>query len=210
MVLQQLLESQRFSIQGARFRVRNIVGLPPVTWTWDDVNFRGSVLLVLTSSILISDLFDLDDKRGYVAPASVISSHPCASHGPSRSERARTAGGGRRAAFSVQLSGVFQSDLAFSRPFWSLTSTISLPVLTDADGDGTPRLRGIVQFLMPIIIFLDTLFDENASVSSGRWVPLASRPAARARPLPVIVYRVLAVFLVSNALIVNLSAPHSC
>ena len=66
MVLQQLLESQRFSIQGARFRVRNIVGLPPVFWDWDDVNFRGSVLLVLTTSILISDLFDLD-KRGYVA-----------------------------------------------------------------------------------------------------------------------------------------------
>ncbi|KAF0289543.1 hypothetical protein FJT64_012193 [Amphibalanus amphitrite] len=124
MVLQQLLESQRFSIQGARFRVRNIVGLPPLRWTWDDVNFRGSMLLVLTSSILITDLFDLDDKRGY-------------------------------------------SDLAFSRPFWSMTTTISLPVLTDADGDGTPRLRGIVQFLMPIIIFLDTLFDENAS-SSGR------------------------------------------
>ena len=71
MVLLQLLQSQNFSIQGARYRVRNIVGLPPVRWTWDDINFRGSVLLVLTTSVLISDLFDLnEDKRGYVASSS--------------------------------------------------------------------------------------------------------------------------------------------
>ncbi|XP_076041873.1 uncharacterized protein LOC143025751 [Oratosquilla oratoria] len=54
-----------------------------------------------------------------------------------------------------------QSGALLSRPTWSIVNSFTLPILSDADGDGSPTLRSLITISLPIVIFLDTLLGEN-------------------------------------------------
>ncbi|XP_068237433.1 uncharacterized protein [Palaemon carinicauda] len=58
------------------------------------------------------------------------------------------------------------ASLLLQRPFWQITNSLVLPVLSDDNGDGVPTIRSLVSFSIPVAIFLDTLFGESASTGN--------------------------------------------
>ncbi|XP_064079615.1 uncharacterized protein LOC135196722 isoform X2 [Macrobrachium nipponense] len=59
------------------------------------------------------------------------------------------------------------ASILLQRPFWQISNTLVLPVLSDDNGDGVPTIRSLVSFSLPIAIFLDTLFGESSSTTSS-------------------------------------------
>merc|ERR1712055_236181 len=54
------------------------------------------------------------------------------------------------------------------RPTWTFKPKIGAPPQTDADFDGNKVSRAVIEFALPMTIFLDTIFDGNLLGSSGR------------------------------------------
>lgn len=51
------------------------------------------------------------------------------------------------------------------RPHWILNNQLTLPLLA-VEADGRTRIRGLMQMFVPITIFLDTLFADNAGFTT--------------------------------------------
>jgi len=47
------------------------------------------------------------------------------------------------------------------RPTWTFKPKIGAPLRTDADRDGKKVSRAVIEFALPMTIFLDTIFDGN-------------------------------------------------
>ncbi|XP_042894229.1 uncharacterized protein LOC122268050 [Penaeus japonicus] len=59
------------------------------------------------------------------------------------------------------------SEFILSKPFWNVANTLVLPVLSDDNGDGIPKLRSLVSLSLPITIFLDSILGEPPSPASS-------------------------------------------
>ncbi|XP_047481624.1 uncharacterized protein LOC125034027 [Penaeus chinensis] len=59
------------------------------------------------------------------------------------------------------------SEFILSKPFWNVANTLVLPVLSDDNGDGIPKLRSLVSLSLPITIFLDSILGEPPSAAGG-------------------------------------------
>ena len=53
------------------------------------------------------------------------------------------------------------------RPQWVISNQLTMPLVTIADS-GTKSVRGLASVLIPITIYLDTLFADKIKVLNGR------------------------------------------
>jgi len=54
------------------------------------------------------------------------------------------------------------------RPTWTFKPKIGVPLVSDADFDQKKVSRAVVEFALPMTIFLDTIFDGNLLGAGGR------------------------------------------
>jgi hypothetical protein len=53
------------------------------------------------------------------------------------------------------------------RPQWVVNNQLTMPLVT-LDDKGKTSIRGLIQVMIPITIFLDTLFDDKAGFFNRR------------------------------------------
>jgi hypothetical protein len=53
------------------------------------------------------------------------------------------------------------------RPQWVVNNQLTMPLVT-YDDKGKTSIRGLIQVMIPITIFLDTLFDDKAGYFNRR------------------------------------------
>jgi hypothetical protein len=46
------------------------------------------------------------------------------------------------------------------RPHWIINNQLTLPMIA-TDGKGNTRVRGLMQIIIPVTIFLDTIFNDK-------------------------------------------------
>ncbi len=51
------------------------------------------------------------------------------------------------------------------RPHWIINNQLNLPVLA-VDDKGKSTIRGIMQIIVPVTIFLDTIFSDKAGFTT--------------------------------------------
>ncbi len=51
------------------------------------------------------------------------------------------------------------------RPHWIMNNQLTLPVMA-VDGQGKKAVRGLIQLIVPVTIFLDTIFADKAGYTT--------------------------------------------